>query len=363
MIDPVNGLGFEDLDAVETVNGVHCACRTTAMGMTWPRAPLFTFNVLDSINIVPDFFSLASECLGCNPDSVVSFVKPDYATDVVDTITPYVAIARGNNQGLYNAITNDSFNSASPSGTMWKMGPTSEPGPYTVWREAVDWSPPSAVGQTLSMWVPQGNYFFDVTMTSWTQHDEGGGFAYDRTLVDAPTWDYYSYHALEANLVRMLPKHAPNGDDWDWEALAIDVDSQIAYAICDENENSNGQSDQELWSIDLETNFYLEPTPCVGCNPDSVVTFTQEDYQTASAVSPCPECDPDSIVSFVKADYQDLGLLSEIPCSDCTADSVVSFSSTNGTRIDQINPYGLDPRHGRWRAVQCLSLSVGLGYT
>ena len=133
-------------------------------------------------------FMTGAECAECDPDSVVSFTKPDSATAVVDTITPYLAIARGNRQGYFNAMTQSSWNGSGPEGTYWKMGPTSQEGEYTSWIEAHDWCAECQLEDTMSLWVPQGNLFFDIVTTSWTCCQNGGGFAYTRTLVDAPEY-------------------------------------------------------------------------------------------------------------------------------------------------------------------------------
>ena len=244
LFDTDNGLGFEDLQAVETAGGVHYALSHDGDGYNVGSGnPLFTFEVGDGLAIsstllrmLPmdspegddwDWTALAidaenemayaicdengmdsgsnekelwsidwnaqsfvtgSECAECDPDSIVSFTKPDSATAVVDTITPYLALARGNRQGYFNAMTQSSWNGSGPEGTYWKMGPTSQEGEYTSWIEAHDWCPPCQLEDTMSLWVPQGNLFFDIVTTSWTCCQNGGGFAYTRTLVDAPDY-------------------------------------------------------------------------------------------------------------------------------------------------------------------------------
>ena len=57
----------------------------------------------------------------------VTYTKENYADqndpDNVDQITSNVWIARNNNQGLYNRITDTGYGNG-PSGTLWKWGPT-----------------------------------------------------------------------------------------------------------------------------------------------------------------------------------------------------------------------------------------------
>ncbi|MGB1074300.1 MAG: hypothetical protein ACPGYZ_09400, partial [Flavobacteriales bacterium] len=282
--DTSNGLGFEDLDAGETVDGVHFALSHDGDGYNVGSGnPLFTFEfVLDEL-YSPALTGFATPCTGCNPDASVTFTKTDYGSEQ-DAITPNVTIARGTGQGLYNAATQSGWDwdLQGPEGTYWKWGATSVPGIYMNWRSAVNQDPPSAVGNTLSLWIPEGNLFFDVEMHSWTCCGNGGGFSYTRTLVSEPTWETTLPGKIDATLLRMLPKHAENGDDWDWESLAMDLASGYAYGVCDEDDTDTGNSDQELWRIDLNVNSTIQPTACPTCNPDAVVTFTKPDYSTST---------------------------------------------------------------------------------
>ena len=127
-----------------------------------------------------------------NPDSGVYFVKEDYA-DVTDPenwdhITGSVAITRGDNQGLFNPYLENSYNGSGPSGTLWSPMPTdqSTTGDYVQWVEAVNYSPPSVVGLTISVWCLEENQFFDVHMESWTQGNNGG-FSYWRFPASPPS--------------------------------------------------------------------------------------------------------------------------------------------------------------------------------
>ena len=251
MFDTGNGLGFEDLQSVETVGGVHYALSHDGDGYNvGTGTPLFSFelgsaspetnyyapftatlvrmlpyespegddwdwtalaidaeqqlayaicdeNGLDSgsnekelwsIDMSSSSFVEASSCPECDVDAFVEYTKEDFAIGVADTITPYVALARGNRQGYFNAITQNSWNGAGPEGTYWKMGPTAQEGDYTSWVGAHDHCAECQLDDTISLWIPQGNFFFDIVTTSWTCCQEGGGFSYSRTLVDAPEY-------------------------------------------------------------------------------------------------------------------------------------------------------------------------------
>ena len=251
MFDNGNGLGFEDLQSVETVGGVHYALSHDGDGYNvGSGTPLFSFelgsaypetnyyapftatlirmlpaespegndwdwtalavdaeqqvayaicdeNGLDSGSSEKELWSIdmssspvveASNCPECDVDAFVEYTKEDSAIGVADTITPYVALARGNRQGYFNAITQNSWNGSGPEGTYWKMGPTAEEGAYSSWVVAHDNCASCQVDDTISLWIPQGNFFFDIVTTSWTCCQDGGGFSYSRTLVDAPEY-------------------------------------------------------------------------------------------------------------------------------------------------------------------------------
>lgn len=154
------------------------------------------FNIADGLwNDVPGDYSIPFivEVEFNNPDSGVYFIKEDYA-DVTDPanwdhITGSVAITRGDNQGLYNPYIEDSYNGSGPSGTLWSPMPTdqSTTSDYIQWVEAVNYSPPSVVGLTISLWCLEENQFFDVHMESWTQGNNGGGFSYWRFPATPPS--------------------------------------------------------------------------------------------------------------------------------------------------------------------------------
>jgi len=129
--------------------------------------------------------------LGTNNEPVY-FEKEDYAdyTDPVnwDHITGSVAITRANNQGLFNPYYETGYNGNGPSATLWSPMPTdqSTTADYMEWVEAVNYSPPSVVGETISLWCVEENQFFDIYMESWTEGNNGGGFSYWRFPAEPP---------------------------------------------------------------------------------------------------------------------------------------------------------------------------------
>ena len=125
-------------------------------------------------------------------DSSVYFIKEDYAdytdSDNWDHITGSVAITRADNQGLFNPYLEDEYNGNGPAATLWSPMPTdqSTTADYVEWVEAVNYSPASVVGLTISLWCVEENVFYDIHMESWTTGNNGGGFSYWRYPADAP---------------------------------------------------------------------------------------------------------------------------------------------------------------------------------
>ena len=114
----------------------------------------------------------------------------DVVAPIMDQITPNVALAREHDGGgFFNGVTQTSWTGNPTQGVYWKLDSTSIAGEYSDCLTC-----DNGVGSYLqgggvvSMWIPEGNLFFDLAFTSWTGGGNGGGFAYTRTLVDEPTW-------------------------------------------------------------------------------------------------------------------------------------------------------------------------------
>lgn len=127
----------------------------------------------------------------------VSFTKDNYSS-TKDVIIPGVLeIARGNNQGLYNAAIDNSYISPGPTNTEWSSpyiddaytswAPLSEIGNRTFddWRRATlvpggNYAPPLQVGMPMVMRETTTGRTWLIMFSEWTPNDGGGGFAYDR---------------------------------------------------------------------------------------------------------------------------------------------------------------------------------------
>ena len=135
--------------------------------------------------------------------SLVAFSKADYATPPtsVDIVSPFVQLRRGNSQGLFNHLTEPSYQTnVSPAGTQWLSIHTdatfslvtfNDPSHYTWadWATAMNFNPSQAVvdGLILIMHDIQANDYWAFQFTQWTQNNAGGGLVYKRIRITPGT--------------------------------------------------------------------------------------------------------------------------------------------------------------------------------
>ena len=121
-------------------------------------------------------------------DTVV-FTKPDSADWTLpenqDRITDSVWITRKDIQSLFNIAQEDGYYhlNDSPVGTLWADATTAaaDPASYTNFVAMNGGGPQSLIGDTVSLYLPQGELYFDVTFLSFSGGNTGGGFSYSRT--------------------------------------------------------------------------------------------------------------------------------------------------------------------------------------
>ncbi len=121
-------------------------------------------------------------------DTVV-FTKPDSADWTLpenqDRITDNVWITRKDIQSLFNIAQEDGYDhlNDSPIGTLWADTTTAvaDPASYTNFVAMHGGGPQSIIGDTVSIYLPQDELYFDVTFLSYSGGNTGGGFSYIRT--------------------------------------------------------------------------------------------------------------------------------------------------------------------------------------
>lgn len=129
----------------------------------------------------------------------VSFKKNNYGSEVDIIIPGVLEITRGNNQGIYNAALELSYNgNVSPENTEWnnKILDQSLHGwalacnafnlPYVKWSDSIDadsWINPLAQsdqGYQIIMRETTTDRYWLIRFKQWTNGGAGGGFEYDR---------------------------------------------------------------------------------------------------------------------------------------------------------------------------------------
>ena len=121
----------------------------------------------------------------------VVFTKPAYAdwslAENQDRITENIWITRKDIQSIFNIAQEDGYSgeNGSPSGTLWAdtITQAAEPEGYTNFVAMHGGSPQSLIGDTVSLFLPQSNLYFDVSILSWGGGNTGGDFSYTRTSI------------------------------------------------------------------------------------------------------------------------------------------------------------------------------------
>ncbi|MBC8342971.1 MAG: T9SS type A sorting domain-containing protein [Bacteroidetes bacterium] len=123
-------------------------------------------------------------------DTVI-FTKDAYADwtleDNQDRITDSVWVTRKDNQSIFNIAREDGYSgsSGSPVGTLWADTTTAAAaGSYTNFVTMNGGSPQSIIGDTVSLYLPADDLYFDVVFLSWGGGNSGGAFSYSRTSID-----------------------------------------------------------------------------------------------------------------------------------------------------------------------------------
>jgi hypothetical protein len=119
------------------------------------------------------------------------FTKLNYHTTSTDTIDTGLIIARGSNGGIYNDDTENSWNSdVSPSGTEWNIDGWSDLSnlltrTYTNFASAFSYQIGNRIlGVEAVMHDTINDKYYAVKFLQWTNNNNGGGFTWQRRLID-----------------------------------------------------------------------------------------------------------------------------------------------------------------------------------
>ncbi len=100
-----------------------------------------------------------------------------------DRITPDVWFTRAKMKGLFNAFSETSAGTLSPSNTVWAFGSITNYSSltYTNWLALLNGnSPVTLIGQPMVVYLPADNIYFSILITNWAAGG-GGGFGYLRS--------------------------------------------------------------------------------------------------------------------------------------------------------------------------------------
>jgi hypothetical protein len=138
---------------------------------------------------------------------LVTFTKTDYG-DEVDTIDTNMAITRGENQGIYNPLLEDGWDSGvSPSGSLWNVdgwGLLNDVKErfYTTFIEVMNYKiGNNVVGKELVMHDTINDKYYAIKFTSWTRAGEGGGFSYTRQLINTSQYFVKTDYGDEVDII------------------------------------------------------------------------------------------------------------------------------------------------------------------
>ena len=137
------------------------------------------------------FWRVGLDINDCENQEEVVFTKQDFADWTLpenqDRIAETVWITRKHNQSIFNIAHEDGFSvsNGSPLGTLWANSPTenAQSSDYTSFVTMHGGNPQSIINDTVSLYLPDYERYFDVVFLSFSGGNSGGGFSYMREEV------------------------------------------------------------------------------------------------------------------------------------------------------------------------------------
>ena len=168
----------------------------------------------------------------------VVFTKPDSADwtleEYQDRITDNVWITRKHTQSIFNIAQEEGYSGSngSPVGTLWANSTTAQAdsASYSNFVTMHGGSTQSLIGDTVSLYLPDDNLYFDVLFTSFSGGNSGGGFSYIRISVNTLNLDQQQWPE-EYTLSNNYPNPF-NPETWIPYQLAAEADVEISiYSV------------------------------------------------------------------------------------------------------------------------------------
>ncbi len=204
----------------------------------------------------------------CDPYAdIVVFEKEDFADPTYagnqDCLTPAVCVTRDDTDGLFNAVTQSSWESGGPVGTEWAEGTTGETLIYGAWELAAG-DPSNQLLRRLSVQLPASGDAFNLIFTRWAPGAQGGGFRYVRAQTTSFTKEDYADWTLPEHQDCIAPHVCLTRKD---NQSLFNIQAEAGYAAS----SPAGTGWAMGATQDVAPGSYQPFTTAVGNNPQSAV--------------------------------------------------------------------------------------------
>ena len=117
--------------------------------------------------------------------SFIEFTKQDSADWILpenqDRISSSIWITRKHNQSIFNIAREDGYSvsNSSPLGTLWSNAPTvnTQSSDYTSFVAMHEGNPQCIINDTVSLYIPDYERYFDLIFLSFSGGNSSGGFS------------------------------------------------------------------------------------------------------------------------------------------------------------------------------------------
>ena len=233
-----------------------------------------------------------AECDG----TTITFEKAAYAdwtlSENQDSLAPTVIITRKDIQSLFNIAQEEAYsgNSGSPIGTLWARSTTADADP-TDYVNFVSMhssggggggggdgntGPQSLVGETVSLYLPDYNIYFDVEFTLYGGGNSGGAFAWERSCVKEEIVGCQVATACNYNDSATLAGDCTYTDGI-CEGCSGETDG--SGTVVDNDADDDGVCDELSSNFTIEpSNFYIVSIYPNPFNPSTTISFTLDQF-------------------------------------------------------------------------------------
>ena len=281
-------------------------------------------------------FRVGFDISECENQLEVVFTKQDSADWTLpenqDRIAETVWITRKHNQSIFNIAQEDGYSvsNGSPLGTLWANSSTenAQSSDFTSFVTMHGGNPQSIINDTVSLYLPDYERYFDLVFLSFSGGNSGGGFSYMREEV-FPT--HFETETIEGKWLVPLYEGDPINTMYEF----IDGLRYTYYCA-----NDNG-CDSTYWNS-LDTSYAIpNPNPYTFSNDTlSIDLFFGNTWQQPVTF----ECDG-TIVSFSDTTFHEWWRV-ELDTSDCE-NQELGFSNTTNTlekfKLNQNYPNPFNP--------------------